>query len=106
MKIVRIKPSFESFRTAARSLLATNLPPGDVLWETIDAQHPLLGSLGNEMDVAPTSTVAVPPRFIELARTVCSFRDDSKWPLLYRVLWRIVHGERELLSIAVDDDVN
>jgi DNA polymerase len=106
MKIVRIKPSFESFRTAARSLLATNLPPGDVLWETIDAQQPLLGSLGNEMDVAPTSTVAVPPRFIDLARNVCSFRDDSKWPLLYRVLWRISHGERELLSIAVDDDVN
>jgi DNA polymerase len=32
-------------------------------------------------------------------------RDPVKWTLLYRVLYRILHGERNLLKIDIDDDV-
>jgi probable DNA metabolism protein len=51
--------------------------------------------------------VVVPPRFLDLAQTVASFRDDGRWWLLYRGLWRIaLGGERHLLEIATDDDVH
>ena len=32
-------------------------------------------------------------------------RDPVKWSLLYRVIYRMTHGERHLLKIDIDDDV-
>ncbi len=43
---------------------------------------------------------------MRLAKTVACYRGEERWALLYRVLWRIVHGEHELLEIAIDDDVH
>ena len=48
----------------------------------------------------------VPATFIDLAKTVICHRDERKFALLYRTLWRITHGENDLLKNAVDDDVN
>ena len=49
----------------------------------------------------------VPKRFVDLAQRVALHRDrDAKWPLLYRALWRLTHGnEPHLLSLASDPDV-
>ncbi len=44
-------------------------------------------------------------RVLHRARIVALHRDDRRWALLYRVLYRITHGERHLLHIDVDDDV-
>jgi DNA polymerase len=52
------------------------------------------------------SRVRVPAAFIDLAKTVICHRDTIKFPLLYRILWRITHGEHDLLRNAVDDDVH
>lgn len=32
-------------------------------------------------------------------------RDESRWALLYRIVWRLTHGEPKLLEIPVDHDV-
>jgi uracil-DNA glycosylase family protein len=42
----------------------------------------------------------VPRRFVDLARAVAPHHDPERWPLLYSVLWRIVHGSRDLLDSA------
>ncbi len=55
---------------------------------------------------AGTADIAVPKQFVALADLVSCHRDEAKWPLLYRVLYRIVQGERHLLAIESDPDVN
>jgi DNA polymerase len=37
-------------------------------------------------------------------RAAC-VRDPERWALLYRVLWRLTHGEPRLLDVVVDRDV-
>src|SRR5438067_2420943 len=89
---------FATWRSAARNLLAANVPPNEVTWKPGLFDQPM------ELPSAkPTSTV--PQDFLRLAQTVALHREDRRWDLLYRVLYRISHGERDLLKIDVDEDV-
>jgi probable DNA metabolism protein len=109
MTEIRIHPDFPAWREAARHLLRSQTPPEDVLWsDGSDGQLPL-----NRFAQPPTFTGAaaaadarVPSQFIPMAKTVSHHRDQQRWPLLYRLLWRLTHGEPHLLSISVDDDVH
>ncbi|MEO1086065.1 MAG: UdgX family uracil-DNA binding protein, partial [Acidobacteriota bacterium] len=47
----------------------------------------------------------VPKEFVQIARTAARHRDADRWTLLYRTLWRLVHGEPHLVKIGLDDDV-
>jgi probable DNA metabolism protein len=56
---------------------------------------------------APTcAAITIPPAYFEAARLVACHRDPQRWSLLYRIAWRLTHGERRLLDITVDDDVS
>ena len=48
----------------------------------------------------------VPRRFVEVATVAACHADARRWSLLYRVLWRLTHGEPQLMEVAVDDDVH
>ncbi|HEX6144869.1 MAG TPA: UdgX family uracil-DNA binding protein, partial [Geminicoccaceae bacterium] len=54
---------------------------------------------------ADGATVRVPPGFVDLARQVICHRSGERFGLLYRLLWRIAHGERALLEICTDPEV-
>jgi uracil-DNA glycosylase len=102
----RVDPgeSFATWRDAARNLLAEGVPPGEVLWE------PSSGSSLFEEAVFPNRAapvkLAVPPAFLDLARNVACHVDPRRWPLLYRLLWRVTRGgEKQLIEIASDPDV-
>ncbi len=41
-----------------------------------------------------------------MAERVSCHREARRWALLYRVLWRLTHGEPRLLEIAVDPDMH
>ena len=91
---------FASWRELARRLLAAGVEPAELHWS---AANP---SLFEEMPLGqPDSRFSVPNGFLELARTVALHRDKRRWELLYRVLFRIAKGERELLKVIVDNDV-
>ena len=91
---------FEEWRAVARRLLAREVKPDEVVWSRES------GSLFEGLvDPGNVSTAAVPKEFVELARTVALHRDEDRWPLLYRVLYRLTRGERNLLKIEVDDDM-
>lgn len=90
--------NFESWRTIARGLLQRNTAPEDVVWG-----EPGLFEAPAISQVKPTGTV--PKEFVDLAKVVALHRDENRWALLYRVLYRITHGERNLLKIDIDDDV-
>ena len=108
---VTFRPVFEDWQRAARDALRKDLSPADVVWHEFLADQPAL-DIFNEVDAhdplgreTRSKTFRVPKAFLELARIVALHRDERRWAMLYRLLWRLTHGERELLQISVDPDV-
>jgi len=56
-------------------------------------------------DTAHDAPTYVSKAFVKLAATCLCHRDPQRLPLLYRMLWRIAHGERGLLATPTDPDV-
>ena len=98
--------SFAGWRAVARSLVLDGRPPGDIEWIADSAQVPLLTTGLADSNRDPAPSFAVPSDFMRLAECVACHRDPARWSLLYRVLWRLTHGERSLLRIVVDPDVS
>lgn len=118
------------WRDAARALLADAVSPADVLWQG-GAQGDLLGDVATPLahvgfadGMSPAAgapdaaggrasgtmaqapvTPRVPRDFLALAALVIAHADPQRHARLYRLLWRLVHGERELLAMASDPDV-
>ncbi|MEO1574920.1 MAG: UdgX family uracil-DNA binding protein [Pseudomonadota bacterium] len=92
---VSFAPFFADWLVAARAALADGRPP-DALWWTEDRR------------VKPAGPAV--PRGIEVSladegRLAACFRHDDRWALLYRMLWRLHHGEPHLMDLAADPDV-
>jgi uracil-DNA glycosylase len=107
MRQVPIQPSFDAWQSAARDLLRLQAQPDQVLWTEENEPQSML-PLGTS---APTTRAdnnasphRVPKAFIATARTVALHAEPQKWSLLYRVLWRLTHGESKLLEVPVDPD--
>ncbi|MBJ7573870.1 UdgX family uracil-DNA binding protein [Luteimonas sp. MC1828] len=105
------------WRDAARALLADDVPPAEVLWQG-GAQGDLLGVMAMSATAAGiagtpaasrTPDAAGTPRvsrgFLALATLVIAHADPQRHARLYRLLWRLLHGERALLAMATDPDV-
>jgi DNA polymerase len=115
---VSIQRDVESWRSAARSLLVREIEPSEVFWDDGSAGGNGTPSLlvGERFEVdgpadersrdARSAARTVPAEFFEAARLVACHRDLGRWSLLYRIAWRLTHGERRLLDITVDDDVS
>ena len=94
--------TFDEWRERARSLAAAGVPPESTCWD----EDPLLFEVPTPAAVDASSRLSVPRDFVELARVVSRHRDPQRWPLLYRLLWRITRGEEpQLLAVDIDDDV-
>ncbi len=109
MEQISFLPTFARWQVAARRALQNAMPPSAIAWEEMGEDQPAL-SLFEEAEVPAASGLAeakfrVPKRFLPLAKRVALHRDPSRWPLLYRLLWRLTHGEPHLLEVAVDRDV-
>ena len=107
-KMIRqaIQPTFESWRDAARPLLAARVDPSEILWSDGRAESALPFAVDASNDSLPTAALSIPRAFIEEAKNVAYFRDDARWSLLYRLAFRLTGSEPNLMSIAVDDDVS
>lgn len=95
---------FEEWRAVARDHLRQEHPPELIDWTTGKLKPSLFGQPSEQADTAG-SAYSVPKQFLELARVVGCHRDASAYALLYRVLWRITHGEPALLEFESDPDV-
>ena len=99
---VSIENNFASWRGAARRCLQREIAPHEILW-TCDAQNGLFESnLAEETD---EKVFKVSADFLTLAETVVCFDDAERFSLLYRLLFRLVHENRNLLHIESDEDV-
>ncbi|HEX4750263.1 MAG TPA: TIGR03915 family putative DNA repair protein, partial [Bryobacteraceae bacterium] len=90
---------FDDWRNTARKLLSAGIPPDQITWN---------GGLFSDRSPPEGSekTTSVPREFLDSAQIVALHGDDTRWALLYRVLYRLTHGERNLLKIDIDDDVH
>ncbi|HEX8279838.1 MAG TPA: hypothetical protein VF551_00555, partial [Chthoniobacterales bacterium] len=109
MEQVTFQPTFDDWQRAARGALQRDLAPENVVWQELLADQPAL-DIFDELDApdpqqSGQKMFRVPKAFVELARVVALHRDQRRWALLYRILWRLTHGEPKLLEIAVDPDV-
>src|SRR3954471_2285883 len=107
MPQITFAPTFEPWQRAARRALQQRIPPEEIEWQELESEQPALG-LFEEMEPAPAVSGAVfrvPKQFVTLARMASFHRDPRRWALMYRVLWRLTHGEPKLLEIASDPDV-
>jgi uracil-DNA glycosylase family protein len=98
---VRITPRFESWQSAARELLQEGVPPGTIEWLEVVGDEPPPASV-----VGAPGAHRVPRRFVEIARQVAGHPSAGRWGLLYRVLWRVVHEDHDLLRLETDADVS
>src|SRR5690349_8700496 len=88
--------AFEEFRDAARNLIGAEIDPAEVTWQ-VGADL-----IGGSAPPAGAASFPVPAAYVRLAEVVVCHRDRERFALLYQLLWRITHDERELLSIASD----
>ena len=91
------------WRTRARELLAADVPPDQVEW--LADGHDGLLAVETSLPGIRVALAPVPRRFIALADVVLAHTDRRRHATLYRLLWRLIHGERGLLDIAADQDV-
>lgn len=103
MHTISIQPNLESWREAARRMLAAEVPPEALLW-TENAEASLFAAAEPDHSAA-TNVVKVPAAFMDMARSAAAHRDPQRWAVLYRLLWRLTHGERHLLGVPTDADV-
>jgi DNA polymerase len=105
---ITFRPTLEDWQRAARAALQRDLPPDNVVWQELEADQPAL-ALFDEDAAPPTSARSefrIPRAFLDLAQLVALHSDERRWALLYRIVWRLTHGEPKLLEIAVDPDVS
>jgi DNA polymerase len=99
---ISIENNFASWRTAARKFLQAEIAPDEILW-TNETQN---GLFKDDLTVKETGKITkVPADFLRIAESVACFDDFCKWSLLYRLLFRLVYENRNLLAIESDDDV-
>ncbi len=95
---------FAEWRVRVRTLLAAHVAP-----EAIDLTDAACGQ-PNLLPEAPIPepggrAITAPREFLAMAETCAQYRDPQRWNLLYRVLYRLTHGEPHLLRVDVDDDI-
>lgn len=98
------------FREEARSLLAHQVPPEAVHWQTAQAQNsehfadPQPLGANRPRGVPKAASAIVPASFQRLCEVVVLHSDPDRFALLYRLLWRLVH-EPGLRNDPVDPDM-
>lgn len=91
-----LQGAFEDWRGRARLFLDAGIAPDRTEWS---AQAPTAFFAGRTTD---QPRAQVPRAFLALAQDTIQHRSDERFSLLYRLLWRLTHGERDLLADPVD----
>jgi uracil-DNA glycosylase len=109
--------SFAEWRSAARRLLAQQVPPHEVQWRTPhqeqDLFHDASDAAESNASVASvanttafdgaTSDIRLPRELVTKLESASCFRSDDRWSFLYKVVWRWMLGERDVMSPADED---
>lgn len=93
--------NFKSWREEARRFLQARIEPEQVIWT--DKRQ--AGLFNESVHFGGERSINVPREFMSLAATAAYFDSTEKWPLLYRLLFRLTYDNKNLLAIDSDPDV-
>lgn len=109
MKVITLNPAagFDEWRVHARGCLIENLPPHDILWGAgaEQAQDLFAGAVPGPVSCTPPQSFTISKEFRDLAAIAAHHRDPARFALLYRILWRLRHENKNLLRLKTDDDI-
>jgi uracil-DNA glycosylase len=91
--------TFETWRDAARPLLAARKKTEELLWRELPAAGApaVVQSSG--------ANLRLPRTLMALLENLAYFRDDARWELMYRLSWRTLYENPRLLDDSADLDV-
>jgi DNA polymerase len=97
---VTLKPGadLDGFRHAVRSLIASGIEPAQVAWSAEETAT-LFGAYAVDPQAPP---VTLPRAASELIELVVCYHDPERFALLYRLIWRLLHGEPAVLEVHSD----
>ena len=80
MQQIKIQPDFDSWRNAARTFLAQQIPPTEAVFIEAGLDHATLPNLFNGTTPEPQNTphAKVPVDFVTLAKTVACHTDPAQ----------------------------
>ena len=93
---------WDGWRGAARALALSGVAPDDVVW-SVRATDDLFAE-PTVLDPPPGS-FSVPRALVDLAQTVIQAHDPERFALLYRLVWRALAGEKHVLELTTDPQV-
>ncbi len=97
---------WDGWRAAARSLALDGVEPDSTVW-SVATPSDLFAALDDAAPRPPPSGAFTLPRaLVALAETVIQAREPERFALLYRMVWRAHHGERQLLEQTTDPEVH
>jgi len=90
--------SFSAWREIARSLLQRGIAPHQINWLDNTGHAGLFDQSNDSFEaVAATQAPRVPRQLLELLQSAARFRQEDRWSLLYRILWRVARGDRSAM---------
>lgn len=102
MRVLNCDDDFTLWRDQARGLLQEAVAPHEVSWEDaasrqLFAAEPVVAYQGSQR------SIRVPAELLKELEIAARYRAPQRWDLLYRVLWRVIQGERHA-RLAGDPD--
>ena len=97
-------PAYLRWRTQARDYLARGVAPEHAAWSDMSLPE-LFDAAPDASEPSAKTSRRVSPRLVDLLEHVACHREPRRFALMYRVLWRSLHGEPTLVDDAADDDI-
>jgi DNA polymerase len=101
---------FGEWRNAARPLIASRVPPSEVVWS--DWRSPSVFETATNASAAVVETrsadrsqPAISRELLDLLESLALYRNAGRWELMYRLVWRVLNENRALLENDADRDV-
>lgn len=104
MMRVAVDGSYDNWHAEARRLLALDVPPAAVEWQDVRDAQLLLPDASTAPDPPTENRVRVPGAFVREAKLAALHRSHAQWAVLYRLLWPVAHGRREVLADPLNPD--
>lgn len=95
-----ISNDFAAWRRTARDLVLSGTRPEDIVWSSGEQT-----TLFERPQTGQTHQIHVPACYLKTAEAVVCFDDAQRWPLLYRILFRLAYENKNLMQIESDADV-
>lgn len=103
--LITARPGFEEWRAQARLCLQEGWPPDQIIWGSGGPEARDLFSSRPPGTLKPLENLKVPREFLDIASLAACHSAPDRFALLYRVLWRLSHDNKNLLRYKTDDDI-